>query len=338
MRTVSLSPRSLRRPRGFTLIELLVVIAIIAILIGLLLPAVQKVREAAARMSCSNNLKQIGIACHSYNDSNQHLPWGGSMGPGVDSNNTSASGFGPPWTVFILPYIEQGNLYTPYQQSITNYTNWVNGIAGGSQDQNWRAMGSQKIKTYVCPSDPFSQTPCTVQQTWARGSYGGNAGPAYGSNNGSNSPGTGPSGYPGGGVLCINYAPTMTQLEGQDGTSNTIMVNEERSAPDAGDVRGAWAFGMLGGDMTGGCPEGDCTGPNDRGGNSDDVYGCTNHPELAMGCYGSGTGQANARSAHGNGVNALFCDGSVHFLQNGIDLNTWYDLLSRDDGQPVSNY
>src|SRR5262245_25739991 len=106
----------LRRWRvGFTLIELLVVIAIIAILIGLLLPAVQKVREAAARMQCQNNLKQLGIAAHTYNDAKGKFPpavqmsyaqWGN-----WDLDSTATQPFGPNWAIFILPYIEQDNLF-----------------------------------------------------------------------------------------------------------------------------------------------------------------------------------------------------------------------------------
>jgi prepilin-type N-terminal cleavage/methylation domain-containing protein/prepilin-type processing-associated H-X9-DG protein len=140
--------KSVRRGRpAFTLIELLVVIAIIAILIGLLLPAVQKVREAAARMTCSNNLKQIGLAAHNYDSANGTLPPGGLRDP--------ATGYtGPGTLAFLLPYMEQDNIYKQMDQRafvppLTEY--WWN-YNGGPGGYNYY-VAFNKVKSYVCPSD-----------------------------------------------------------------------------------------------------------------------------------------------------------------------------------------
>src|SRR5207248_1186310 len=117
----SMRSRAVRRS-AFTLIELLVVIAIIAILIGLLVPAVQKVREAAARTTCANNLKQLGLACHAYHDVRKSLPPAYYQGRGIGWNDEN--NIGPNWVVMVLPYFEQGALYNQVQNSIMNYQNF----------------------------------------------------------------------------------------------------------------------------------------------------------------------------------------------------------------------
>ena len=136
-----------RSPRwGFTLIELLVVIAIIGILIGLLLPAVQKVREAAARMACTNNLKQIGLALHGYHDANGYFPAGyvdGNTAPTSTPDNDVGPGWG--WATYTLPYMEQGNVY--------NQINFNQGVGVG----NNVAVSQIQLKIFQCPSDPYSQ-------------------------------------------------------------------------------------------------------------------------------------------------------------------------------------
>jgi hypothetical protein len=148
-------------------------------LIGLLVPAVQKVREAAARMQCSNNLKQLAIACHSYQDTNGTLPAAVQMRAGVSRTNATFTGnpltppanlnFGPNWIVMILPYIEQTALYTSVSSSITNYP--TNG------DANWRSIRSNQFSTVVCPSDTGTKDAYTgVGGGWARGNYACNAG------------------------------------------------------------------------------------------------------------------------------------------------------------------
>jgi len=151
--------RTLRKLRGFTLIELLVVIAIIAILIGLLLPAVQKVREAAARMQCSNNLKQFGVAIHNYASANQDKVPGGVQG-GCSGSPTYP---GSPFFFTLLPFIEQGNFYSAVAQSGASWGN-----AGGVNGQ------TTPVKTLQCPSDASHNNGIGPNTGWTVTSYSRN--------------------------------------------------------------------------------------------------------------------------------------------------------------------
>ena len=179
--------------RGFTLIKLLVVIAIIAILIGLLLPAVQKVREAAARMKCQNNLKQIGVACHSYHDTVGNMPAG-------SSTNGNGNRYG--WGMFILPQIEQGALFTTIDPG-DPYTNTKVMPAATTlfPATTGQPLLQTKISTYQCPSDPsFTPTNPNLQH--------------YGTSN-----------YSGNWVI-MDTGTKVTFAMITDGTSNTFLAGE----------------------------------------------------------------------------------------------------------------
>jgi prepilin-type N-terminal cleavage/methylation domain-containing protein/prepilin-type processing-associated H-X9-DG protein len=357
----------MRARKGFTLIELLVVIAIIAVLIGLLLPAVQKVREAAARSSCSNNLKQIGLALHNYANTNGSLPPASQVpyaNVNDDSNNDYRCPFGPNWAVLILPALEQDNLYnlanpTSYPGVAVTHTTKLSKFAGTypfGYNESWRVVGSMTVKTFLCPSDPNNSNPFTDPNTnppaggWARGNYGVTAGyEDYDHQNGGASYQTSAAGIPqqngmvSSPVMSANYGARITDIK--DGTANTIMVAELRAGLSSIDPRGVWAMGFSGSSIVNGGRASYNPTPNNLiggvaadGGDELQNGAAYCSPAIAaqgMGCTTGGTimTSAQSRSLHTGGVNCCFADGSVHFVKNSVSQLTWVQLLSKNDGQ-----
>jgi prepilin-type N-terminal cleavage/methylation domain-containing protein len=348
-----MSPVRLRR--GFTLIELLVVIAIIAILIGLLVPAVQKVREAAARIQCTNNLHQLAIAGHNFHDQNLHFPMG------MDRANG-----GP--IAYLLPFIEQDNMFKNFsiQPPGTETVNWwtYNGNRPGSNGSNppaippppagkpeWGAQGN--VKSLTCPSSPlpdYSSTTtvllCSPQGNgWTPGVGYGVGAPiygysAFGVNLGftfSGSPGNAivgrthymamagypyfdaGDGYPDRYAGMFKYGVFTRMTDVKDGTSNTVMFGEYGSAV---------------------LPQGSLGPPLD--GPVAGAWGCGH----IYSYWAPDAGQDPAPgvwyrfgSKHTAIFNCAFADGSVKGISKNIDYTTWVFICGSQDGQvPTGAY
>ncbi|HTN73614.1 MAG TPA: DUF1559 domain-containing protein, partial [Pirellulaceae bacterium] len=251
---------------GFTLVELLVVIAIIGILVSLLLPAVQSAREAARRMQCQNNIKQLGLALHNYHGAMDCFPPGVNSLAGEDPGTTT--NFQRNWVISILPYIEQQALYDSF-----NFSKAIS----ATENSLPRAV---KLNAMLCPSDQPSAAAyignATEGANWARGNYAGNPGNMHlltlsGRTDwaiNSTSPGWEDSLRRG--VMGPNVATSIAQI--RDGTSNTIMIAELRIGVSEQDRRGTWAMGCAGASsIYAHGAGGDANGPNPCNDLSDDI-------------------------------------------------------------------
>jgi prepilin-type N-terminal cleavage/methylation domain-containing protein/prepilin-type processing-associated H-X9-DG protein len=329
---------------AFTLIELLVVIAIIAILIGLLLPAVQKVRAAAARIRCANNLKQIGLAMHSYMDSNTGLPPNG-----VFTWNGSAVAQTSPWSALsrILPYIEQENLFRAIDFS-TSY---------GTQP----GITSRRVATYLCPAEindkGSGSDPTFGNKHWTL-SYAVNLGTwavltskatTMQTGDGAFSPNRGyrPADFLDGMSNTLALAEVKSYTPRITGSPSTVIFSSPPSAPSS--PAGLTAFSLAAFDpgkvthaewVDGKVHETGFTtvfAPNTlvaypSGGTSYDVDFLTATEANLGDTYAAVT----SRSYHTGGVNALLMDGSVRMFRTGISVAVWRALGTRSGGEVVS--
>jgi prepilin-type N-terminal cleavage/methylation domain-containing protein len=304
--------RSVRSRKGFTLIELLVVIAIIAILIGLLLPAVQKIREAANRMKCSNQLKQIGLAVHNYNDTNLILP--PALRAAVNQPNV---GWQPGMNVLVslLPYIEQDNAYR-YASAVGNPWSWDAAMPGTPSG----TVRSYTVKTYQCPSDPSMSNGFSAFQVnnWGGSSYAGNWLLL----------GTSLIYEPTSGYYHCNSQYTIGTIP--DGTSNTVLFSE-RYAACAGKAGGGGQRGNLwswpGGNVNWDAGDWGVTIANQR------LGGNWNQPPLTgISNYNSTNCDTTRPTSMHSVCNTLLADGSIRGVSRAVSQPTWQMAIDPIDG------
>ncbi len=336
--------------RAFTLIELLVVIAIIGTLIGLLLPAVQKVREAASRAKCQNNLKQIGLAMHSYQSAAGHFPPGNRIG------------WGAGWATFILPHLEQEAMH-----GRLDLTQPVGTAGPWNTRPNWVRLQNFQVSTYICPSsdlpslvetDPGDNGPGNWQQV---GNYVAIMGASTSSSVAADPTGRGRVSD------CSNQTPVYCNFGGfsasngviypgsrvrvadiRDGTSHTLLAGEQSDwgsnpgvAPDCParpryDLRAPVSYGLWVGAQQDMPPMEDRRGCGLSSGSTVTLrwpIGTKQRQNYNDGMAYWGGWNKPIQSAHLGGANVVFCDGSVRFLANETAWEVLKWMAIRDDGQ-----
>jgi prepilin-type N-terminal cleavage/methylation domain-containing protein/prepilin-type processing-associated H-X9-DG protein len=360
---------------AFSLVELLIVIGILAILAGLLLPAVQYARESARRSSCHSNLRQLGIALHSYHTTHQLLPpgviwspYGEPLGGGtlpigaidrvakygtLDDDTIYAN-----WVAMLLPQLEEETLFQQWDRNVP-----VSNVANAM-------VRSAELPIMKCPSDPHTSAHYVrglgvglQGNEYARGTYAINVGPDNNCVNGTTTP-DGPCilGFIaaggdlrtknnqvwGSGIAGVNRSFRFGEIT--DGLSKTVALDEIRAGVDALDPRGVWALGQVASSLIARHGKfADAGGPNPLGAGSEEFIGCTalaqkigesmlyaeRMPCSVIGTNGEANIQGAARSMHAGGVNLLFCDGSVHFVVDAIDADLWHAVHTRAGAETV---
>lgn len=305
------------RRSGFTLIELLVVIAIIAVLIGLLLPAVQKVREAAARVKCQNHLKQWGLAMHLHHDGYGKLPYAG-RNKNASGNTTTPGGQRGTWVPVLWPYVEQPALAADYLYD-ENFTVSAN-----------VAVTRNSVPLYFCPSDPVKNA-YAGPNLRIRGNYCVNWGPVEFNKSSGTAAAIAPFGWIG---WNVENDPRRSKFaEFQDGTSNTLLMSESLKFP--GEELNDWRGDLF--NEQGQTMFMTVTPPNAEVPDTARSPYCTTRPELGLPCsvISGRNYYFAARSKHPGGVNALLADGSIRFVQNSILPATWKELSTMQGGNPL---
>ena len=298
-----------RSRRGFTLIELLVTIAIIAVLVALLLPAVQQAREAARRSQCRNNLKQFGIALHDYHEIYQTLP------PGYVSlfdaaGNDTGPGWG--WGARLLPQLEQSSLIEQLNLNVG-----IEQVANSSRR-------TTKVSVFLCPSDSVPDRWLTVQRNPSTGVFIANIGDV-GSANYVGMFGTFEPGVGGDGLFFRNSRVALRDIT--DGTSTTLAIGERSFR--LGEA--TWTGAVTGAVIVPDGSDGVGTGPPEYA------------SSLVLGHAGDGYSPGAARShvnqfysLHGDGVHFVYADGHVGFLSSSLDYQVYTSLATRAGGEAVS--